>query len=59
MKYENPSTYQSKVMTKISFWKEGQTQRSECQGHGIKWKVLPEGIHVLNMKDLPPTNQKL
>jgi hypothetical protein len=28
------------------------------QGHGIKWKVLIEGIHMWNMKALPPTNQK-
>jgi hypothetical protein len=23
-----------------------QGQRSEGQGHGIKWKALPEGIHM-------------
>jgi hypothetical protein len=54
--YEIPSTYQSKVMTKIKLFEKKvkfQSQRSEDQGHGIKWKVLPERIHVWNMKDLP------
>jgi hypothetical protein len=33
VKYESPTTYKSKVMTKVkSFGKEGQTQRSG--GHG-------------------------
>jgi hypothetical protein len=34
-----------------------QGQRSEGQGHGIKWKVLSDGIHMWNMKALPPINQ--
>jgi hypothetical protein len=36
-----------------------QGQRLEGQGHDIKWKVLPEEIHMRNIKALPPTNQKL
>jgi hypothetical protein len=46
-------------MSKVSFLKIGQTPRSDGQGHGIKWKVVPLGIHICNMKALPPTNQKL
>jgi hypothetical protein len=36
VKYEGPITYQSKVMSKVSFLKIGQTPRSDGQGHGIK-----------------------
>jgi hypothetical protein len=36
-----------------------QGQRSEGQGHDTKWKVLPEGIHMWNIKALPSTDQKL
>jgi hypothetical protein len=38
MKYESPSTYQSKVMTKVKVLEKAklQGQRSEGQGHGIK-----------------------
>jgi hypothetical protein len=61
VKYESPTTYQSKVMNKVNFLEKVklQGQRSEGQGHGIKWKVLPEGIHMWNMKALPSTNQNL
>jgi hypothetical protein len=45
-------------MTKVKVSKKkGQTPRSEGQGHGIKWKVLPEWIHMWNRKVLAPTNQ--
>jgi hypothetical protein len=45
----------------LEFWKKVklQGQRSEGQGNGIKWKVLPEGIQMCNMKTLSPTNQTL
>jgi hypothetical protein len=49
-------------MTKIKVFEKKaklQGQRSEGQGHGITWKVLPEEIHMWNMKALAPTNQKL
>jgi hypothetical protein len=38
LKYENPSTYQSKVMTKVKVLKKVklQGQRLEGQGNGIK-----------------------
>jgi hypothetical protein len=38
-----PCTYQSKVMTKVKVLEKVnlQSQRSEDQGHGIKWKALP------------------
>jgi hypothetical protein len=39
MKYESPSTYQSKVMTKVNVLEKKaklQGQKSEGQGHGIK-----------------------
>jgi hypothetical protein len=44
-----------KVLEKVKL----QGQRSEGQGNGIKWKVLPEEIHMWNMKNQPLTNQKL
>jgi hypothetical protein len=44
-----------KILEKVKL----QGQRSEGQDHDIKWKVLPEGIHIWNMKALAPTNQKL
>jgi hypothetical protein len=49
VKYE--STYQSNIMTKVKVFQNKtklQGQRSEDQGHGIKFlvKVLPEGIHM-------------
>jgi hypothetical protein len=49
-------------MTKVKVFDKKvklQGQRSEGQGHGIKWKVLPEGIYVWNIKALPPTIQML
>jgi hypothetical protein len=49
VKYESSTTYQSKVMTKVKVFKKKvklQGQRSECQGHDIKRKVLPEEIHM-------------
>jgi hypothetical protein len=49
VKYESPSTYQSKVMTKVKLVEKKiklQGQRSEGQGHDIKWKGLPEGMHL-------------
>jgi hypothetical protein len=49
VKYENPSTYQSKVITKIKVLVKMvklQGKKSEGQGHDIKRKGLPEGIHV-------------
>jgi hypothetical protein len=39
LKYESPSTYQSKVMTKVKVYEKKvklQGQRSEDLGHGIK-----------------------
>jgi hypothetical protein len=39
VKYESPTTYQSKVMTKVTYLEKKaklQGQRSESQGHGIK-----------------------
>jgi hypothetical protein len=62
VKYESPTTYQSNVMTKVLVLEKKvklQGWRTEGQGYGIKWKVLPEGIHMWNMKALPPTNQTL
>jgi hypothetical protein len=62
VKYESPTTYQSKIMTKVKVLKKKvklQSQRSEGQGHDINWKVSPEGMHMWNMKALAPTNQKL
>jgi hypothetical protein len=61
VKYESPRTYQSNIMTKVKVLEKVKPQgwRTEGQGHGIKWKVLPEGIHMWNMKALPPTNQTL
>jgi hypothetical protein len=37
VKYESPTTYQSKVMTKVKVFEKVklQGQRSEGQGHGI------------------------
>jgi hypothetical protein len=48
MKYESSSTYESKVMTKVKIFKNVKLkgQRSEGQCHSIKWKVLPDGIHM-------------
>jgi hypothetical protein len=49
-------------MIKVTFFEKKvklQGQRSEVQGHGIKWKVLPEEIHIWNMKALSSTNHKL
>jgi hypothetical protein len=49
VKYESPSTYHSKVMTKVKVFEKKvklHGQRSQGQGRGIKRKVLPEGIHV-------------
>jgi hypothetical protein len=49
-------------MTKVKVFKKKvklQGERSEGQDHDIKWKVLPEGIHMRNMKALAPTHQKL
>jgi hypothetical protein len=43
-KYENPTTYQSKVMTKVKVFEK--KVKLQGQSHGIKWKVLPEGIHA-------------
>ena len=62
VKYEGPTTYQSKVMTKVSFVKvKLQDQRSEGQGQGIKCKsdLARRNTYVKNMKAVPPTNQKL
>jgi hypothetical protein len=59
VKYESSTTYQSKVMTKVKVFEKSQTPRSEGRGHVIKLKVLPEGVHMWNMKALPPTHQKL
>jgi hypothetical protein len=47
--YERPSTYQSKAMAKVDLLEKKvyltfHGQKSECQTHSIKWKVLPEGI---------------
>jgi hypothetical protein len=39
LKYESSTTYQSKVMIKVTFFEKKvklQGQRSEVQGHGIK-----------------------
>jgi hypothetical protein len=39
VKYESPSTYQSKIIAKVKDFEEKvklQGQRSEGQGHGIK-----------------------
>jgi hypothetical protein len=39
VKYESPTTYQSKVLTKVKVFEKKvklQGQRSEGQGHGIK-----------------------
>jgi hypothetical protein len=39
VKYESPSTYKSKVMTKVKVFEKKaklQGQRSEGQGHGMK-----------------------
>jgi hypothetical protein len=44
-----------KVLEKVKL----QGQRSEGQGHDIKWKVLLEEIRMWNIKPLAPTNQKL
>jgi hypothetical protein len=47
--YESSTTHQSKVMTKVKVFENTvklQGQRSECQGHDIKRKVFPEGIHM-------------
>jgi hypothetical protein len=49
-------------MTKVQVFEKKvklQGQRSDGQGHNIKWKVFPEGIHMWNMKTLASTNQKL
>jgi hypothetical protein len=62
VKYESSTKHQSKVMTKvIVFEKEVklQGQRLEGQSHGLKWKAMPEEIHIWNMKALAPTNQTL
>jgi hypothetical protein len=49
-------------MTKVKVFKKKvklQGQISEGLDHDMKWKVLPEGIHIWNMKAPAPTNQKL
>jgi hypothetical protein len=45
------------AFVKVSFWKEGHI--AVGQGHGIKWKVLPKGIHMWNMNALSPIHQML
>jgi hypothetical protein len=40
-------------MTKVKVF-----EKVKLQGQSIKWKVLPEGIHMWNIKTLTPTNQK-
>jgi hypothetical protein len=34
-------------------------QRPESPGQDIKWKAMPEEMHMWNMKALPLANQKL
>jgi hypothetical protein len=51
--------HDQKLWPRLVFEKKGQTQRSEGQGYGIKWKIMPKEIHMWNMKALAPTNQKL
>jgi hypothetical protein len=49
VEYESFSAYQSKFMTKVKVFEKKvklKAQRSEGQSHGIKWKVLPEEIHM-------------
>jgi hypothetical protein len=36
-----------------------QGKRSEGEGHGIKWKVSSERIHMWGMNALAPTNKTL
>jgi hypothetical protein len=38
----------------MCLWPRLQGQRSVGQGLGIKWKVLPEGIHMWNMNAQTP-----
>jgi hypothetical protein len=57
VKYENLTTYQSKVMTKVKVFKKKvklQGQISEGVGHDLARR----NTHV-NLKALPPINQKL
>jgi hypothetical protein len=46
MKYESSTNQQSEVMIKVKVFEKVkvQGQRSECQGHDIKRKFLPERI---------------
>jgi hypothetical protein len=48
VKYESSTTHHSKVITKVKVFETVKLQghRSECQGHDIKRKVFPEGIHM-------------
>jgi hypothetical protein len=49
IRYESSTTHPSNVMTKVKVFKKKvklQGQKSECQGHDIKTKVLPEGINM-------------
>jgi hypothetical protein len=45
-------------MTKVKVLEKKAKVKDQCQGHGIKRKVLSEWIHMWNMTTLPPTNQK-
>jgi hypothetical protein len=49
VRYESPTTYQSKFMTKVKAFENKvslQGQRFKGQGHGIKSKILPQGIYM-------------
>jgi hypothetical protein len=49
VKNESRTSYQSNIMTKVKDLEKKvklQGQRSESQGHDIKRKGLPEGVHL-------------
>jgi hypothetical protein len=46
LKYESPGTYQSKIMRKVSFSKEGKTPRSKIRG-SRSWYYM-KGLAIRN-----------
>jgi hypothetical protein len=42
VKHESTRTYQSNIMTKVKVLEKKAKVKDQCQGHGIKRKVLSE-----------------
>ena len=62
MKYESPTSFGSKVLTKVKFFQKkvkSQGQGQEVKNFGIDRKVLSQGIRLCNIKALSPLVKKL